>query len=114
MDGQQRLLAIREFFTNEFKLSSLSVLSPLNGRKYVELPSRTKRTLERASLSAIVLLKESRSALKDASTQRVLELRKFVFERLNTGGKQLNAQELRNAVFGSPFNEAIICTGARL
>ena len=62
MDGQQRLLAIKEFFTNVFKLSSLVVLSPLNGLSYANLPSRTKRTLERASLPAIVLLRESRSA----------------------------------------------------
>jgi hypothetical protein len=90
MDGQQRLLAIKEFFSNLFKLSSLSILAPLNGRTYAQLPSRTKRTLDRASLSAIVLLKESRAALRDAASSRVLELKKFVLERLNTGGKQLN------------------------
>jgi hypothetical protein len=108
MDGQQRLLAIREFFSGDFKLSSLSVLAPLNGRTYSQLPPRTKRTLERASLSAIVLLKESRTALRDANTTRVLELKKFVFERLNTGGKQLNAQEIRNAIYSGEFNELII------
>ena len=108
MDGQQRLLSIREFFSNQFKLSSLSVLAPLNGRTYSDLPSRTKRTLDRASLSAIVLLKESRAALRDASNSRVLELRKFVFERLNTGGKTLNAQEIRNAVYSGAFNDMII------
>ena len=108
MDGQQRLLAIKEFITNQFKLSSLVVLSPLNGLTYASLPSRTKRTLERASLSAIVLLKESRASLRDANSKRVLELRKFVFERLNTGGKRLNAQELRNAVYSGKFNDSII------
>lgn len=108
MDGQQRLLAIKEFFSGNYKLSSLSVLAPLNGRTYSQLPVRTRRTLERASLSAIVLLKESRSSLREASTQRILELRKFVFERLNTGGKRLNAQEIRNAIFAGPFNEVIV------
>jgi hypothetical protein len=78
MDGQQRLLAIREFLSNQFKLSSLSVLAPLNGRTYAQLPPRTKRTLDRASLSATVLLKESRASLRDANTSRVLELKKFV------------------------------------
>jgi hypothetical protein len=108
MDGQQRLLAIREFFANQFKLSSLSVLAPLVGLTYATLPPRTKRTLERASLSAIVLLKESRSSLRDASSNRILELKKFVFERLNTGGKRLNAQEIRNAVYSGKFNDMII------
>lgn len=108
MDGQQRLIAIREFLSNQFKLSSLTVLSPLNGRNFAQLPPRTKRTLERATLSAIVLLKESRSSLRDSSTSRILELKKFVFERLNTGGKPLNAQEIRNAIYSGKFNELII------
>jgi len=108
MDGQQRLLAIREFFSNQFRLSSLSVLAPLNGRTYAQLPTRTKRTLERASLSAIVVLKESRSTLRDANSSRILELKKFVFERLNTGGKQLNPQEIRNAIYSGYFNDLII------
>jgi hypothetical protein len=108
MDGQQRLLAVREFLSNEFRLSSLSVLSPLNGRNYKQLPPRTKKTLDRASLSAIVLLKESRASLRDAASKRVLELRKFVFERLNTGGKRLNPQEIRNAIYAGRFNDAII------
>ncbi|UCI29431.1 DUF262 domain-containing protein [Mesorhizobium sp. B4-1-4] len=108
MDGQQRLLTVREFFSNQFRLSSLTILGPLNGRTYATLPPRTKRTLDRASLSAIVLLKESRAALRDATSNRILELKKFVFERLNTGGKPLNAQEIRNAVFSGLFNDTII------
>lgn len=108
MDGQQRLMAVREFVSNQFKLSSLTILTPLNGRTYSSLPPRTRRTLDRASLSAIVLLKESKSALLDSTSRRVLELRKFVFERLNTGGKPLNAQELRNAVYSGSFNNLIV------
>ena len=64
--------------------------------------------MDRASLPAIVLLKESRAALRDANSSRVLELKKFVFERLNTGGKQLDAQEIRNAMYSGKFNDLII------
>ena len=56
MDGQQRLNAIREFFSGSFALSGLKVLSPLNGLRYPKSPPRMKRTLDRASISAIVLL----------------------------------------------------------
>jgi hypothetical protein len=55
-----------------------------------------------------VLLKESRAALRDAASSRVLELKKFVLERLNTGGKQLNPQEIRNAIYSGQFNDLII------
>jgi hypothetical protein len=36
------------------------------------------------------------------------EVRKLVFERLNTGGQHLNAQELRNCLFAGQFNDLLI------
>lgn len=108
MDGQQRLNAIKEFLENEFKLRGLQVLSSLNGRKYSTLPPRVKRSLDRASISAIVLLQESQAKLKRAGSNRYYELRRFVFERLNTGGKRLSAQEIRNAIYGGAFNDLIV------
>jgi hypothetical protein len=59
MDGQQRLNTIRDFFAGDFALSSLKVLKPLNGLRYTKCPPRVKRTLDRATISAIVLLMES-------------------------------------------------------
>jgi hypothetical protein len=67
-----------------------------------------KRSLDRASISAIVLLQESQGKLKKPSSSRTYELRRFVFERLNTGGKRLTAQEVRNAVYGGEFNNLIV------
>lgn len=107
MDGQQRLNAIKEFLEGDFPLRGLTVLSTLNGRRYTRLPPRIKRSLDRASVQAIVVLQESQGRLKKAGTTRHYELRRFVFERLNTGGRKLNAQEIRNAVYGSNFNELI-------
>ena len=107
MDGQQRINAIKEFLNNEFVLRGLSILSSLNGRRYNKLPPKIKRSLDRASISAIVVLQESQGKLKRAGTGRYYELRRFVFERLNTGGRRLNAQEIRNAIYGSPFNNLV-------
>jgi hypothetical protein len=108
MDGQQRLNAIKEFLNNEFKLNGLQILFSLNGRTYATLPPRVKRNLDRSSISAIVLLQESQAKLKKAGSSRYYELRRFVFERLNTGGKRLSAQEIRNAIYGGHFNDAIV------
>lgn len=106
MDGQQRLNAIREFMNNEFRLSSLEVLWPLNGLRYSACPPRIKRGLDRAVVSAIVLLLES--DVDTASSVRKTDIRRFIFERLNTGGTRLNAQELRNAIYPGVFNDLII------
>jgi hypothetical protein len=108
MDGQQRLNAIKEFLNNSFKLRGLQIIPTLNGRTYTQLPSKVKRSLDRASISAIVLLQESKSKIKRSGSSKYYELRRFVFERLNTGGKRLSAQEIRNAIYAGHFNELIV------
>lgn len=108
MDGQQRLNSIKEFLNNEFTLRGLQIVPALNGKSYARLSPKVKRSLDRASISAIVLLQESQGKLKRPHSNRVYELRRFVFERLNTGGKRLTAQEIRNAVYGSEFNNLIV------
>lgn len=108
MDGQQRLNAIKEFFEGDFALSGLTVLSPLNGLRYTKAPPRIKRALDRASLSAIVLLLESDSDREAESPFTTTDIRRFIFDRLNTGGTKLNAQEIRNAIYPGHFNKAIV------
>ena len=108
MDGQQRLNSIRDFFSGDFALSSLKVLAPLNGLRYTKCPPRIKRTLDRATISAIVLLMESESEHPAEGQLSITDIRRLVFDRLNTGGRQLNAQEIRNALNPGPLNRCII------
>lgn len=108
MDGQQRLNAIKEFLSNGFNLRGLQIIPTLNGRTYAQLPAKVKRGLDRASISAIVLLQESKSKIKKVGSSKFYELRRFVFERLNTGGKRLSAQEIRNAIYAGHFNALIV------
>lgn len=108
MDGQQRLNAIKEFFEGDFALSGLQVLTPLNGLRYSKAPPRIKRALERASLSAIVLLLESDSDRSPDNKFTITDIRRFIFDRLNTGGTKLNAQEIRNALYPGLFNKAVV------
>lgn len=108
MDGQQRLNAIKEFLNNEFSLKGLTVLWPINGFKYAELPPRIARGLKRAVISAITLLLESDVEEVTGRGVSNSDVRRFIFDRLNTGGKPLNAQELRNAIFPGQFNDTII------
>jgi hypothetical protein len=108
MDGQQRLNAIKEFLSNGFTLRGLQIIPTLNGRSYAQLPAKVKRGLDRATISAIVLLQESKSKIKKSGSSKFHELRRFVFERLNTGGKRLSAQEIRNAIYAGHFNTLIV------
>jgi Protein of unknown function DUF262 len=103
MDGQQRITAVQDFYTNKLKLEGLEQWPELNGRIYDNLPSEIKKGLDRRSISYIVLLKES----APTSGEEVL-LRQEVFERLNTGGIKLSKQEARNALFQGLFNSLIL------
>lgn len=106
MDGQQRLNAVREFIAGDYSLTGLQVLRPLNGLRYSRCPPRIKRALDRSSLSAIVLLLESDSAHDRAIS--IQDIRRFVFDRLNTGGTKLNPQEIRNAIYPGAFNRELV------
>lgn len=103
MDGQQRLTSLLEFFENQFALTSLKILSELNGLRFHQLPATARSGLERRYLSAIILLKES-----TPTSETAMLLRQQVFERLNTGGVRLNAQEVRNCVYAGPFNDLLL------
>lgn len=103
MDGQQRITAIREFYTNKLRLKGLEHWPELNGRLYDELPSLVRAGIDRRSISSIVMLKESAPEDEEA-----VLLREIVFERLNTGGIALGRQEIRNALFQSHFNDELI------
>jgi hypothetical protein len=108
MDGQQRLNAVREFIAGGFALTGLQVLKPLNGLRYLRCPPRIKRTFDRASLSAIVLLLESEPASGQPGNLSLTDIRRFIFDRLNTGGTKLNQQEIRNAIYPGHLNNALI------
>jgi hypothetical protein len=103
MDGQQRLDAIRGYFDDEFPLEDLTKWPELNGKYHKDLPTRIQAGLARRGLSAVIILTESGQDPAEA-----LEIRQYVFERLNTGGEKLNAQEVRNCIYASKFNDTLV------
>lgn len=97
IDGRQRLEALQAFFDNKFKLKNLEFLFDLNGLKFEDFDSEKKRILFRRTVTATILLVESKTFDK-------YDLRMILFNRLNTGGAKLNGQELRNAIYSGKFN----------
>lgn len=103
MDGLQRLTAINDFYMDSFALEGLEYWQELEGKKYSELPSEIKAGIDRRYLSSIILLQETAKDDKEAE-----ELKQIVFERLNSGGEDLTAQETRNALYPGKFNQLCI------
>jgi hypothetical protein len=103
MDGLQRISTIMDFFDNKFSLEGLLEWNELNGKFYKDLPQKIKEGIERRQLSVITLLKESTKTNEQESN-----MKKMVFERLNTGGEKLEQQEVRNALYPGDFNDMCI------
>lgn len=103
IDGRQRLDAISSFLANDFALVGLEYWPELNRKRFRDLPLVLQRGLLRRSLSAVVLLAESRNDHDDG-----IDVRRALFDRLNTGGIQLNPQELRNALHPGRLNALLI------
>ncbi|WP_417323121.1 DUF262 domain-containing protein [Erythrobacter aureus] len=103
MDGQQRLNAIVEFLENEYALTGLEIWPSLNGKSFKQLPSLIRKGINRSKLSAITLVSDLGEDINDG-----IDLRAQVFDRLNTGGEKLNAQELRNSLYSGSFNKLLL------
>jgi hypothetical protein len=57
MDGQQRISAIKDFYSNKLKLQGLEQWPELNGRIYDTLPGEIRKGIDRRSISYFVLLR---------------------------------------------------------
>lgn len=102
VDGRQRLETLKDFLDNLFPLKNLTFWAELNGKRFKELPVVIQRGLLRRTISATVLLAET-TRPEDSE----IDIRMVLFNRLNTGGVQLNPQELRNALYGGLFNNML-------
>lgn len=93
VDGQQRLRTIIDFATNKFTL----------GPKAVDFVGRRYESLTYAQQDQFLAYKLTTEQLINASDDDVLE----VFARINSYTVAVNAAELRNARFNTPFSEAV-------
>jgi hypothetical protein len=94
IDGQQRLTSMYNFLKNKFSLTGLDTLEELNGCFHKDLPPFLIRRLEERSVKCLRI---------DSTIDSQVKL--DIFERLNSGSVKLEAQELRNAVYGGKFND---------
>lgn len=103
MDGLQRLTAIYEFYQNNYKLDGLEEWKELNGSYYKELPEQIRKGINRRYISSIILLQETARDKDEAQ-----RLKQLVFERINSGGVNLERQETRNALYNGKLNQLCI------
>lgn len=91
IDGLQRISTIKRFMKDELELSNMEYFPECNGKKYSELkdviPLLLFRKIRQTQLMCFLIDYRSPAMLKYD-----------LFRRLNTGGKSLNDQEVRNCL----------------
>lgn len=89
IDGLQRITAFNEFIVEKtLKLSGMEFFTDLNDMGYDELPRQFVRRLDESSIITYTI--------KEGTPQNV---KYNIFKRLNTGGMELEAQEIRHALY---------------
>lgn len=116
VDGLQRLSTIRDFvlghdymnLRNEdgsrreefrgmgFKLKGLEFWSEYEGKQFYQLPPKLQNRILEAQFQVTVI---------QPTTPEVV--RRNIFKRINTGGVQLNSQEIRNAIYAGKATELL-------
>lgn len=103
VDGQQRLRSLQYFYegtfvdNKEFKLKG--VHRDLENQTYQSLNAEARRRLDNSILHATIFRQDEPSDDQSSVYQ--------IFERLNTGGTQLQPQEIRACIYDGPFNDLL-------
>lgn len=99
VDGLQRLTAIKEFMDNKLPLDGLEYLDDCKGCTYNGANKLDERMYRRFNLTQITT-----NVIDSSSPTKV---KYDIFRRLNTGGRPLNAQELRNCLSSETLRETL-------
>ncbi len=96
IDGTQRIRTLARFLKNELRLNDLQKLDSLNGFTFSDLPLSRQRRFQRTTIRMIQLTEKADE-----------EVRRDLFERINTGSVELNEMEKRRGSKPGKFLDLI-------
>lgn len=108
VDGYQRIMTVHDYvkgiFSEDNQIFKISRSDKINerwrGKAFTELSDTEKRKIRGTTIHAIVF---EQIKLKNGDTGLYQ-----VFERINTSGRTLLPQEIRNCVYQGPFNDLLM------
>ncbi|MCZ2202873.1 DUF262 domain-containing protein [Cylindrospermopsis raciborskii] len=96
IDGTQRIYTLIRFVTNQLRLQNLRKLEKLNGFIFENLPLSRQRRFNRTTMRIIKLTERADE-----------EVRRDLFERINTGSLELNEMEKRRGIYPGKFLDLV-------
>lgn len=102
IDGHQRLKSLKFFYDGIFKEREFrldGVQDKFKGKTYKTLENEDRLRLDDSIIHATIV-KQDEPSDDESSIYHI-------FERLNTGGRQLQAQEIRACIYQGPFNNLL-------
>jgi len=96
VDGSQRIRTLAAFLLNDLKLTNLKKLPKLEGFKFSDLPLSRQRRFKRRSLRMVELTQKANE-----------DVRRDIFERINTGSDILKDMEVRRGTNNGPLLQLI-------
>jgi len=103
VDGLQRITTIKDFMDNKFPLTKLQYLQETCGGRYYE-STGNKKGIDAKYFRWFNLTTLSANIIDPTSPFKV---KYDIFRRINTGGKPLNNQEIRNCLTGDALRDAL-------
>lgn len=108
IDGYQRLMTVRDYVKgifskdgSSFKLSrTAKIHERWRGKTFAELTPDEQRRIRNTTIHAIIFMQQQ-TRLGDTSLYQI-------FERINSSGRTLLPQEIRNCVYQGPLNNLLI------
>ena len=96
VDGSQRIRTLAAFVTNDLVLTGLEKCDALNGFRFSDLEMSRQRKFNRQPIRVIEL-----------SSKADEQVRRDIFERINTGSEELRDMEKRKGIYTGPFYDFI-------
>jgi hypothetical protein len=96
VDGSQRIRTLAAFLGDKLRLTGLEKLHLLNGHRFSDLEISRQRKLKRQGMRVI--------ELSDKADEQI---RRDIFERINTGSDELRDMEKRKGIYTGPFYDFI-------